>query len=217
MPDPKGKLVTPVGIDAAGNLWALLVDAGGRLQIDVVAMPATAVTIADGADVTLGALADAVVAAGAAGSISAKLRRLTTDLDALLTELQLKANLTDTQPISAAALPLPLGAATYAMQDNIVTALGMLLSPDHAIYNVTMTLANTEYSQLLNYRVKKLTVKCRTNYAVQLCFTALGSDTLYITIPPGQNYWEDNLYIDAPTLYFQCATAAQVLEIIAWA
>lgn len=41
-----------------------------------------AVTVADGADVTQGALADAVVAAGAAGSVSAKLRRLTTDLGA---------------------------------------------------------------------------------------------------------------------------------------
>lgn len=41
-----------------------------------------AVTVADGADVTQGALADAAVAAGAAGSVSAKLRRLTTDLGA---------------------------------------------------------------------------------------------------------------------------------------
>lgn len=43
-----------------------------------------AVTIADGADVTQGAVADAVVAAGAAGTLSAKTRRLTTDLAALL-------------------------------------------------------------------------------------------------------------------------------------
>lgn len=43
-----------------------------------------AVTIADGADITQGAIADAVVAAGAAGTISAKLRRLTTDLAAVL-------------------------------------------------------------------------------------------------------------------------------------
>ena len=42
-------------------------------------------TIADGADVTEGAIADAVVAAGAAGTVSAKLRRLTTDIDAFKT------------------------------------------------------------------------------------------------------------------------------------
>lgn len=46
-----------------------------------------AATIADGADVTQGALADAAVAAGAAGSLSAKLRRLTTDLDAVKTSV----------------------------------------------------------------------------------------------------------------------------------
>jgi len=57
------------------------------------------VSIGDGDDVTQGALADAVVAAGAVGSVSAKLRRLTTDLDALLTELRLKADLTETQPV----------------------------------------------------------------------------------------------------------------------
>src|SRR4051812_4626031 len=44
-----------------------------------------AATIADGADVAEGATTDAVVAAGAAGTVSAKLRRLTTDLDAFKT------------------------------------------------------------------------------------------------------------------------------------
>lgn len=41
--------------------------------------------VADGADVTQGAIADAAVAAGAAGTLSAKLRRMTTDIGALLT------------------------------------------------------------------------------------------------------------------------------------
>jgi len=39
-----------------------------------------------------------------------------TTLDALLTELQAKADLTETQPVSAASLPLPTGAATAANQ-----------------------------------------------------------------------------------------------------
>jgi hypothetical protein len=58
------------------NVWARV----------VATIPTTgtsaASTIADGADVAEGALADAVVNAGATGSVSAKLRRLTTDLDA---------------------------------------------------------------------------------------------------------------------------------------
>lgn len=50
-----------------------------------------AATIADGADVAEGATTDAVVAAGAAGTLSAKLRRLTTDIGALI--LQIPASL----------------------------------------------------------------------------------------------------------------------------
>lgn len=106
-------------------------------KADGTALLGLAATIADGADVTQGALADAAVAAGAAGSESAKLRRLTTDLDAVLTKAEaIRAllaapialdagtlaaletinvgNLPATQPISAAALPLPSGAATEA-------------------------------------------------------------------------------------------------------
>lgn len=60
---------------------------------------AAAVSVASGADSTQGAIADAVVAAGATGTVSAKLRRLTTDIDALLTELKLKADLTEVQPV----------------------------------------------------------------------------------------------------------------------
>lgn len=42
---------------------------------------------------------------------------------ALLAELELKANLTDTQPVSVASLPLPAGAATEAKQDSAITEL----------------------------------------------------------------------------------------------
>ena len=67
-----------------------------QISASVQAPPSQAVTgtfwqakqpasLADGDDVAQGALADAAVAAGATGSVSAKLRRLTTDLDALKT------------------------------------------------------------------------------------------------------------------------------------
>lgn len=53
---------------------------------------------------------------GITGSNEAKVNDATTQtkLDSLLTELQLKADLTETQPVSAVALPLPAGAATEA-------------------------------------------------------------------------------------------------------
>jgi len=46
-----------------------------------------------------------------------------TTLAALLTELQAKADLSETQPVSAASLPLPAGAATEASLGSILTEL----------------------------------------------------------------------------------------------
>jgi len=84
------------------------------------------------------------------------------------------------------------------------------------LYNVTMTSANVEYSQAMPGNCKKFTVKCRGEYDIKLAFTLAESGTTYITIPSGQNYWDDLIRDVVLTLYFQCATAAQVVEIVAW-
>lgn len=83
-------------------------------------------------------------------------------------------------------------------------------------YSVTMTLANTEYSQTLPTQCKKFTIKCRGEYDIKLAFAVNESGTNYMTIPTPQNYWEDLIRDASLTLYFQCGTAAQVAEITAW-
>jgi hypothetical protein len=83
------------------------------------------------------------------------------------------------------------------------------------VYNITMTLAGTEYSQALPAGTKKYTVKCRTAVAVNLCFTNNQSGATYITIPANADYFEDLINFTG-TLYFQCAVPATVLEVIAW-
>lgn len=70
-------------------------------------------TIADGADVAEGATTDAVVAAGAAGTVSAKLRRLTTDTDAIKTSVA----------AIDAGTPVALGAGGGMKVDGSGTAL----------------------------------------------------------------------------------------------
>ena len=45
-----------------------------------------------------------------------------TNQDSLLTELQLKADLTETQPVSVTSLPLPAGASTSANQETLIEA-----------------------------------------------------------------------------------------------
>ena len=67
------------------NIIGAVVVAGDPYKI--VSAVGAAATIADGADVTQGAIADAVVVAGAAGTLSAKFRRLTADLGAGIVDL----------------------------------------------------------------------------------------------------------------------------------
>lgn len=70
--NPSGQ---PVDVSAANPLPTTAGGGGG------------AATIADGADVAEGAVADAIVAAGAAGTVSAKLRRATQGLEDLKTQI----------------------------------------------------------------------------------------------------------------------------------
>ena len=66
-----------------------------------------------------------------------------TDQQALLTELQLKADVTETQPVSAASLPLPTGASTEAKQladgHNVTANAGTNLNTSALATEATLT------------------------------------------------------------------------------
>lgn len=118
--------------------------------------------------------------------------------------------------VGVVASGLPTGAATAANQATIIAAmLNRAATPD--VHNVTMTSADTEYSQALSANTKKFMIKCRGNYDIKLAFASGESGTAYINIPSGGNYWDDMIQPTSITLYFQCATAAQVAEIVEWA
>jgi hypothetical protein len=71
--------------DLADGTWApnfVPVDTAGN---PLSTIGGGAITVADGSDIALGATADAVVAAGAVGTVSAKLRRVTQGLEDLKT------------------------------------------------------------------------------------------------------------------------------------
>jgi hypothetical protein len=86
---------------------------------------------------------------------------------------------------------------------------------DVQVINKTMTLADTEYSQALPIGTVKLMVQNRGLYDTKFSFVSGTSGTNYMTIKAGQVYYDD-LVNTSRTLYFQCPTAAQVLEIILW-
>lgn len=86
------------------------------------------------------------------------------------------------------------------------------------IYNKTMTLANTEYSQQLPTGTRKVLIKERAGGStVQYCFTSGASNTTFMTLPPSTSKYLEAAEIGGKTLYFQCADAGKVLEIECWA
>jgi len=112
------------------------IDAAGHLQIDVLTsgLPAGAATEATLATLATDARLELVRLLLL--SIASEDFATQATLAALLAELQLKADLTETQPISAAALPLPAGAATQATLASCLTALQLIDDLRAALHSV---------------------------------------------------------------------------------
>jgi hypothetical protein len=127
IPDPRGGHVWIYGVDDDGNPVKVLVGVDGHVQVDVLstALPSGAAT-----EATL-ELVRLLLA-----SLDGKNFATQTTLAALLTELQAKADLAETQPVSAAALPLPSGAATSANQSTEITALQLIDDLRNALASV---------------------------------------------------------------------------------
>ena len=84
------------------------------------------------------------------------------------------------------------------------------------IYNLTLTDANTEYSQALTGYVSQVTLQCRTAVDVQMAVTSGQSNTTFWTVKSGDAYYEITIGASDVTLYFRSGTAGVVVEIIAW-
>ena len=86
------------------------------------------------------------------------------------------------------------------------------------IYNVTMTSADTEYNQALPANVKKFLIHTRDGTAFRVAFITgkVATPTApYFTVLTNDAYYEDDIKASV-TLYFGCASAAKIAEIIAW-
>jgi len=82
-------------------------------------------------------------------------------------------------------------------------------------YNVAMTLANTEYSQLLPDNTRKLDIKLRaTGTMMKVAFVSTESATNYMTVAYGASLHLENVDLTGVTIYFQSPTASQVAEIL---
>jgi len=86
------------------------------------------------------------------------------------------------------------------------------------IYNTTMTIASTEYSQALT-NCKKFIILMRENdteFRIAFVTGKVATPTApYFTVPEGSSYDEDNINFTG-TIYFACASAGKNIQIIAW-
>lgn len=163
--------------------------------------------IPDGSDVAEGALADEAVAAGAAGSLGAKLRRLTTDLDALNTLIgATSAAMMDaggvgsvsaklrraTQGLEDLKTLIVLGAGTNNIGDVDVLTTAITKTIETELLAITKVAANAQQksSELALTNMKKVAilidhgrtattafVVAGTEYRIEVSQKAAGDDT----------------------------------------
>ncbi len=95
------------------------------------------------------------------------------------------------------------------------------LAAQPEIFNLTLTDANTEYSQALPVGVRKFTIQSRDVSAdVKISFVSGESGSKFITILGNASYSENLIHTpvgETLTVYAQTtSTAAPVLELMSW-
>lgn len=88
-------------------------------------------------------------------------------------------------------------------------------------YNVTLTSADTEYSQAMPDDCRGFEFQCRTEHDVRYAFVAgkvAGPTAPYLTLKAGDYYYSPPIFQDGTpsTLYLASATAGVIVEILAW-
>jgi len=87
------------------------------------------------------------------------------------------------------------------------------------LFNITLTLADTEYSQLIPSGVKELRFRCRTLHDVRYGWESgvVATPTEpYCTLPSGHDYASDKNDLTGKTLYIASSTAGVVVELEVW-
>ena len=87
-----------------------------------------------------------------------------------------------------------------------------------SVYDGTLTVANTEYSQALPPNVRSLAVQPRTAVDVRMAFVTgkvAGSTAPFFTLKSGGAAALQELQVDDTTVYLASATAGTVVEIVA--
>ena len=87
------------------------------------------------------------------------------------------------------------------------------------VYNITLTLADTEYSQLLPSGLREMRFRCRTGHDCRYAFETgkvAASVSPWLTLPAGSDYYSDENDLSGKTIYFASSTAGVVIELEVW-
>jgi len=87
-------------------------------------------------------------------------------------------------------------------------------------YNLTLTNANTEYSQALSAHCRGFEFQCQSETSIRFAFVTgkVATPTApYITLKAGDYFSSPPIHsVGAMTIYFASATAGVVVEILEW-
>jgi len=87
------------------------------------------------------------------------------------------------------------------------------------VYNITLTSADTQYSQLLPSGTRELRFRCRAAYDVRFAYEEgkVATPTApYLTLPAGSDYFSDNDDLSGMTIYFASSELGVVVELETW-
>ena len=99
------------------------------------------------------------------------------------------------------------------------------LPANPTIYNVTLTVADTEYEAQLSQYTKRFTAYSRGGQEFRAAFETgrvAGPVAPYLTIRAGKTLWEDDLFLRVQTadwdgtLYLASSQAGTVIEVMEW-
>ena len=83
------------------------------------------------------------------------------------------------------------------------------------IYNLSMPIADTEYSQALGASTKQILIRLRDRTArAKIAFVSGDTSILFLTLEAGTVYSQENLNLTGATIYLQAnkVTTAEILE-----
>jgi hypothetical protein len=97
--------------------------------------------------------------------------------------------------------------------ESILTQLGGGVDTQANIFNVSCPIADTEYSLALPANTKSFLLKSRKSSKIKLTYVSAGTE--FLTINAGAVFKDDNFY-EGQTVYFKCASADEVVEVVAY-